>query len=94
MRKRIQGLAAAVLLLIASIIGANVLTSSSANAQTVVLPEFNVVATTPVPGSEVNRNQIPAATSVLDFRRYLLGRGASSYGRHYPRNPERTDQQR
>ena len=42
------------------------LTSSSANAQTVVLPEFNVVGSSPVPGSDVDRNQIPAATYVFD----------------------------
>jgi len=66
MRKHIRNCAAAVLLFLASVIGANALTSSSANAQTVVLPEFNVVATTPVPGSDVDRSQIPAATYVLD----------------------------
>src|SRR5271165_7260884 len=66
MCKRVRDLAAAGLLFVASIIGANLLTSSSASAQTVVLPEFNVVGTTPVPGSDVNRSQIPAATYVLD----------------------------
>jgi iron complex outermembrane receptor protein len=66
MRNGLQDLAAAGLLFVASLVGANLLTSSSASAQTVVLPGFDVVATTPIPGSDVDRNQIPAATYVLD----------------------------
>jgi iron complex outermembrane receptor protein len=66
MGKRIRNLAVAGLLFLASISGAIVQTSPSANAQTVVLPEFNVVGPTPLPGSDVDRNQIPTNSYVLD----------------------------
>jgi iron complex outermembrane recepter protein len=68
MRKRIHGLAVAVLLFVASVSGANAQATmtSSSNVQPVVLPEFDVVGPTPVPGSNVDRNQIPTNTYVLD----------------------------
>ena len=68
MRKHIQDLAAAGLLFVASVSGASAQATmtSSARAQTVVLPEFNVVAPTPIPGSQVDRSQIPTNTYVLD----------------------------
>ena len=68
MREHLKELAVAGLLLVAGVSGANAqatLTSSS-NDQPIVLPEFNVVGTTPIPGSGVDRSQIPATTYVLD----------------------------
>jgi iron complex outermembrane recepter protein len=68
MRKPFEDLAAAGLLFLASISGANAQATmtSSSNDQPIVLPEFNVVATTPIPGSDVDRSQIPTNTYVLD----------------------------
>jgi len=68
MRKFVRDLTVAGLLFVASVSGVNAqatLTSSS-NDQPIVLPEFNVVGTTPIPGSGVDRSQIPATTYVLD----------------------------
>jgi hypothetical protein len=67
MCKHMRHLAAALLLLISSIIGANVLTSSPANAQTVVVSGFNVVGTTPVP--QFRRGPHPNPTHDLAIRR-------------------------
>jgi outer membrane receptor protein involved in Fe transport len=38
---------------------------AAAPAQTIVLPEIEVIATTPVPGAEIPREKIPAMTHVL-----------------------------
>ena len=67
-RKFVRDLAVAGLLFVASVGGANAQATmtSSSNAQPIVLPEFNVVAPTPIPGSDVDRSQIPATTYVLD----------------------------
>ncbi len=68
MRKHVSDAAAAALLFIAGIGGANAQTTmtSPSNAEPVVLPEINVVGTTPLPGSDVDRDKIPATTYVLD----------------------------
>ncbi|HZZ63004.1 MAG TPA: TonB-dependent receptor [Roseiarcus sp.] len=42
--------------------------TSSSSAEPIVLPEFTVVAPTPLPGSDVDRDKIPATTYVLDPR--------------------------
>ncbi len=74
MRKHILDLAAAGLLFLVSASGANAQATmtSSSNVQPIVLPEFNVVAPTPIPGSEVDRSQIPANDIRPQLRRYLL----------------------
>ncbi len=68
MRKYVPQGPAAGLLLVASIGGAYAQTAmtSSSDAEPIVLPQFNVVATTPIPGSGVNPDKIPATTYVLD----------------------------
>src|SRR5271165_4275624 len=70
MRKRrsnvSSNVSAAALLFIASVGGARAQTAPSSGAQPVVLPELDVVGTTPLLGSGVDRDQIPARTFVLD----------------------------
>ncbi len=68
MRKQSLSISAAAILLVASVSGASAQTTmtSSSNAQPVMLPEITVVGTTPLPGSGVDRDQIPARTFVLD----------------------------
>jgi outer membrane receptor protein involved in Fe transport len=68
MRIQLFSVSAAALLLVATLSGAPAQTTmtSSSNAQPVVLPEINVVGTTPLPGSGVAAEQIPARTFTLD----------------------------
>jgi hypothetical protein len=67
-REYVPVIAAAVLPLVAIVGGAKAQTTmtSSSNAAPVVLPEINVVGTTPLPGAGVERDKIPMTTYVLD----------------------------
>lgn len=66
MRKHLSNVSVAAILLAASVSGSRAQTAPSSGAQPVVLPEIAVVGTTPIPGSGVDRDQIPARTFILD----------------------------